>query len=382
MIAPAQFLQHLESRGIHFFSGVPCSYFQHVIHLLKSRSTSSSYYIAPNEGSALALASGAVLGGQEACMMIQNSGLGNLLNPLTSLNMIYNLPVLLLVSGRAYGIPDEPQHEIMGKKMGALLEALGVPHWDLPQDESFQPALDQGLAVMKKNQRPVVFFVHQGTFACLPAGRTAYEESTRQPVPGFPMKRIEAISIVRECLEENDLVFATTGKPSRELFAVGDRPGNFYMQGSMGHIGSVALGTALARPDKRVVVLDGDGAFLMHMGAASMIGHYRPGKFLHIVLDNESYETTGDQDTTSSTTDFVAIARACGYSFAERADREEDLRKAFALASSNSAGPALIHVKINRLETKDIPRITAQYTAPQIADHFRGQTSGTKAGRS
>lgn len=361
MIDPAYFLHHLDSRGFHFFTGVPCSYFRSVIHCLKGH-PASSYYIAPNEGSALALASGAVLGGEGACVMIQNSGLGNLLNPLTSLSLIYNLPVLLFVSARAYGIADEPQHEIMGKKMGALLDALEIAHWDLPQGENFAQALDQGLAVMRKSQRPVVFFVRKGTFA-------ASEESAQKFESRFPMKRMEAISVIRECLDGNDLVFATTGKPSRELFAMGDRPGNFYMQGSMGHIASLGLGVALLQKDRRVIVLDGDGAFLMHMGVLSMVGRYQPRNFYHLVLDNESYETTGDQDTTSTNTDFEAVAQACGYRKTWQVKESGELRKQMPKIFEEP-GPVLLRIKINRLPTKDIPRITSRYEAPEITASF------------
>lgn len=368
MIDPVEFIRWLESKGVHFYTGVPCSYFQHVINGLKRRSA-SSYYIAPNEGAALALASGAVLGGQGACVMIQNSGLGNLLNPLTSLNMIYNLPVLLLVSGRAYGIPDEPQHEIMGKKMNALLEALEIPHWDLPQNDHFRTALDQGLEVMKQKEKPVVFFICRGTFA-------SYPQPEAEIRTAFPMKRIEAVSVIRECLKENDLVFATTGKPSRELFAVGDRPSNFYMQGSMGHVAALGLGTALLQKDRRVIVLDGDGAFLMHMGTVSMVGRYQPPNFYHLVLDNESYETTGDQDTTSANTDFEAVARACGYR------KTWEIRESDALRGSlekilSEPGPVLVRIKINRIPTKEIPRITSRYEAPEITASFMQQVRKT-----
>ncbi len=363
MISPEHFIEHLESRGFHFFTGVPCSYFQPVILLLKDRRT-SSYCIAPNEGSALALASGAYLGDKDACVMIQNSGLGNLINPLTSLNLTYHVPVLLFVSGRAYGIPDEPQHEIMGKEMPQLLRCLGVRHSDLSlEEENFRDCLDQGIQAMRSQKVPVVFFVRKGTFAA----HAPISPNVRAP---YPLKRVDAIAIIRDCLGPEDLLFSTTGKPSRELFAVGDRPGNFYMQGSMGHIGSLALGTAISKPDRRVVIIDGDGAAIMHMGTLSMIGHYRPANFYHLVLDNESYETTGDQDTTSSTTDFAAIAEHCGYRHACNIQDADELRSRLQ-EILRWQGPVLVRIKINRLPTKDIPRITTRYQAQEIASSFK-----------
>ena len=374
MISPENFISHLKGQGFRFFTGVPCSYFRHVINRLQDH-PGASYYIAPNEGSALALASGAHLAGEEACVMIQNSGLGNLINPLTSLNMIYEIPVLLFVSGRAWGLNDEPQHEVMGKRMHALLDSLNIPHWDFPQEEEkFRECLDQAVRVLRAVKRPVVLFVRKGTFA-------PYEvpEKSGTP-PAYPMKRIDAISILKGCFREQDAVFATTGKPSRELFTVGDRPGNFYMQGSMGHIGSLALGTAIAQPQRRVIVIDGDGALLTHLGAMSMIGHYRPRNFYHLLLDNEAYETTGDQDTTARSTDFAKVAAACGYlkTYEIREPRELQSRLPQILEEN---GPVFVRIKINRLPTEDIPRITTKYQAPEITDSFKRHLQPKKAAK-
>ncbi len=359
MIKAGDFVQFLKEQGIEFYTGVPCSFFKDVINCLEQ--TSGNYTIAPNEGSALSLASGAVMGGQGAAVMIQNSGLGNLINPLTSLCMIYKIPVLLFVSGRAYGVADEPQHEIMGAKMTALLDSIGVPHCDLPSDSSWQESLKKGIETMKRNKSPFVVLVRKDTF----------EKFKRQPSApsAYPMKRVEAVKIISEYFQPEDLAFATTGMISRELFALADRPGNFYMQGSMGHIGAVAMGAAMTRPDRKVFVLDGDGAFLMHMGNTSMIGHYKPANLFHIVLDNEAYETTGDQDTTAKSCDFEAVARACGYTSCASAASEADFREKLQ-ELSKKAGPTFLRVKINRLETHDIPRISTRYSSAQITENF------------
>ena len=371
MISPEDFTGFLDEKGFRFYTGVPCSYFKHVISLTQN-DPRCSYYAAPNEGAALAAAGGAFLAGEGPVVMIQNSGLGNLLNPLTSLSMIYQMPALLLVSGRAYGIPDEPQHEIMGRTMGSLLDSIGILHWDLPMDETWKQALAAGLQKMKEKSIPVAFFIHKGTFS-------ATKEIKGTPVPGYPLKRVEALALIKGALDEDCAVFATTGKISRELFAVGDRPGNFYMQGSMGHIGALAFGYAVSNPEKRVIAVDGDGAFLMHMGNASMIGHYAPRNFFHVLLDNESYETTGDQDTTASTTNLDAVARACGYRQTVKAEDAETLKAAFA-KFKNAKGPVFLWVKINRLETSGIPRITTKYSASEITRHFQEFTKSGKPG--
>lgn len=372
MIAPEDFVSHLDLQGFRFFTGVPCSYFTPVLQSLNN-TPRASYLAAANEGAALAAAGGAFLAGQGAVVMIQNSGLGNLINPLTSLSMIYQLPALLFISGRAYGIPDEPQHEIMGRSMGKMLEAIDLPHWDLPQDESWRQSLEKGFQVMRERRMPVAFFVRKGTFS-------PFEGEKKKTDSPYPMKRIDAISILREFLPESAAVFATTGKISREFFAAADRPGNFYMQGSMGHAAALALGYARCNPEKRVVAVDGDGAFLMHMGTASSVGHYAPENYVHIVLDNESYETTGDQDTTASTTDLEGVARAAGYKITAKASNAEELRQRLR-EYQTAKGPVFLWVKINRLETSGIPRITTQYSSTDITRNFQEFSKSGKAGR-
>lgn len=366
MISPKEFVDTLTDKGFLHFTGVPCSFFQAAINCVREDSR-LSYTIVPNEGSALALAAGAYLAGKPTVLMIQNSGFGNLVNPLTSLNMIYRIPTLVFMSGRAYGVPDEPQHEIIGKTMGPALDALGVRHADMPMTaREFRNALDQAVAYMEKEKQPFFFFVRQGSI-------DEYGAS-KKDVTKYPLKRIDAIRIITEMLGKDECVIATTGKPSRELFSVADRPENFYMQGSMGHAASIGLGVALHRPDKKVVVLDGDGAILMHLGILSTIGHYGPTNFCHIVLDNEAYETTGDQDTTSVSTDLKAVAKAGGYRIVEEAANEKELKeKLKALLSKR--GPAFLRVKINRLPTLQIPRISSKHSSEAIATHFKAALS-------
>ena len=361
MIAPKDFIEALKQKGFFSFTGVPCSFFQASITYVLDQ-PKLRYTMVPNEGAALALASGAYLAGDPTALFIQNSGLGNLVNPLTSLNMIYDIPVLIFISGRAYGVPDEPQHEIIGRSMGAALDAFGVEHQDMPVDlGSFKKALDAALGRMKEKKQPFVFFVKKETL----------KEYAAEKIRGkqLPMKRIDAIRVINHCLKKKEAVIATTGKPSRELFSVEDRKENFYMQGSMGHAASIGLGIALSKPRKKVVVLDGDGAVLMHLGILSSIGHYKPKNFYHVVLDNESYETTGDQDTTSGTTSFEKVARDCGYRWSGTVKTEKELRSSFAKMLKRP-GPAFLRVKINRIPMPGIPRISSKYSSRQITRYF------------
>lgn len=362
MIPAAEFVSSLKEKNLRFFSGVPCSFFQSAINCVIA-DPELRYVMAPNEGSALAIASGAFLAGHVPVVMIQNSGFGNLINPLTSLNMIYRIPALIFMSGRAYGVEDEPQHEVIGRTMKAMLEAMGVRHLDLPSDTpGFEKALDEALAYVREKRQPFFFLVRKGCVG-----------SHDAPVTGrsaFPLKRIDAIRIISESFQEADWVIATTGMPSRELFSVKDRVRNFYMQGSMGHAASIALGISLTQPQTRGIILDGDGAVLMHMGTLSSVGHYKPCNFYHLMLDNEAYETTGNQNTTSPTTDFAAIAKACGYLQSLEASDENGLRESLNQLFS-SPGPGFLRVKINRLPETGTPRISSKYSSDQITDRFK-----------
>lgn len=362
MISPKNFIEALKAKGFTSFTGVPCSFFQAAINYVLDR-PKLRYTIVPNEGSALALASGAHLAGNPTALLIQNSGFGNLVNPLTSLNMIYGIPALIFMSGRAYGVQDEPQHEIVGRSMGKALDAFGVRHQDMPSDlKAFKKSLDVACRWMKEKKQPFVFFVKKGTI----------EEYSASESPGarFPLKRIDAIRVIGDCLTGDEYVVATTGKPSRELFAVKDRAKNFYMQGSMGHAASIGLGVALAKPGKKVIVLDGDGAILMHLGILSSVGRYKPKNFYHVVLDNEAYETTGNQDTTSATTSFDQVAASCGYLHAMEAQDAKSLKTSF-MSLMKKPGPVFLRVKINRKPTDDIPRISSKYSSIQIAKRFK-----------
>lgn len=360
MLSPQNFVEELKKRGISHFTGVPCSFFHAAINYALN-DKELSYTLVPNEGSALALASGATLAGRGTALLIQNSGLGNLINPLTSLSMIYGIPALLFISGRAYDVPDEPQHEIMGKSMGALLDAIGVQYKDLPDtQEEYVRALDDACDVMKKNKQPFAFFVRKDTLEVYDKNEEKKNE--------YSLKRIDAIKIISEFFIDDMCIVATTGMISRELCSVADRLQNFYMQGSMGHASAFGLGIALEKKEKKVLILDGDGAFFMHMGIVSSIGYYKPQNFYHIVLDNEAYESTGNQDTTSRTTDILSVAKGCGYASVHEVSTEQELRSGLENFFMQ-AGPTLLRIKINREHAESAPRISSKYTSEEIAEN-------------
>jgi len=321
-VSMAAFADALQASGVDFFTGVPCSYLKSFVSFAAS-SEQMSYSVAASEGEAIGLAAGAYLAGSLPMVLLQNSGLGNCVNPLTSLSHTYGLPLLLMVSHRARDGKDAPQHLLMGEKTYALIEAMGIAHLTLSDDEQQScETLAQAATMAREGQCPVALVVPKGTFEefantfahkgeLLPKRVNPVAVSGRHAVDLAP--RVEALRAVNEALSSRDLLVATTGMTSRELFTVNDRPQNFYMMGSMGCALSIAMGVASCRPERKIVVLDGDGAFLMKLGTAATVGHYQPGGLLHVVLDNGTYETTGGQPTVSSSVSFEGVAAAAGY---------------------------------------------------------------------
>lgn len=336
MIASDRFCDELAARNIAFVSGVPCSYFSGPIERLTRQ---GRYVPAANEGAALALAAGATVAGARSAVITQNSGLGNLINPLTSLHMTYGIPVLVFVSLRGWPDPrrDEPQHAVMGTSTHRLLDAIEVAHWTLGKDATSMvdllDAAEQELAA--------------GRPAFILAEKSAVERrrpETRQADDRL-LTRAQALAALMPMVDGLPVV-STTGYTSRELFAYGDAATHFYMQGSMGHAPSFGLGLTLAAPTSQpVVILDGDGAALMHLGTMSTIGAQAPLALLHVIFDNQSYESTGAQSTTSATTDFAAVARAAGYATARTCHTPGDIEGA-ATAALTRPGPHLVVIPV------------------------------------
>ncbi|WP_306216111.1 phosphonopyruvate decarboxylase [Actinoplanes sp. RD1] len=367
MITAQDFVAALDDRGYTIASGVPCSSFGGPIALLAH--TPERYVPAANEGNALAVATGVALAGGKPYVMLQNSGLGNLINPLTSLVLTYQVPVLVFVSLRGWPDPatDEPQHVVMGRTTHALLDTLGVEHHTLTRDsdtDGFAALLDKAEHTLESGQ-PAFVLVERGAVG----GTTDTADTPGRGLPsGEVMQTI--VDATGDCA-----VVATTGYTARELFGTADRPNHFYMQGSMGHASSIALGVAINRPDRTVVVLDGDGAALMHLGALSVIGDRAPANLVHVVLDNGRHESTGGQRTTSTATDFTRVAEANSYRSAARVESLDELSRALQQAKT-TPGPHLLAVATLPRGSAVPPRATNALSAPQIAARFRTDLAG------
>ncbi|WP_017602259.1 phosphonopyruvate decarboxylase [Nocardiopsis lucentensis] len=372
MISAEFFCDELERHGFGLASGVPCSYFGGPISLLSR--TRGRYVAAANEGGALTTAAGAALAGERAYVMVQNSGLGNLVNPLTSLVMTYKIPVLTFVSLRGWPDPagDEPQHAVMGPTTAPYLDLLGLPHWTLRADADetrFRTILDSATAAIDEGHAPFVLVEKYAVGSAAPAPGEA-----RERADAGRMDSADAIRLVTKLVGAAPVV-ATTGYTGRELFGVEDRPANFYMQGSMGHASSLALGIALKRPDRPVIALDGDGAALMHLGALSVIGAQAPANLVHVVLDNGIHESTGGQDTTSGTTALEHVAAAAGYADARRCASPERLQSGVASALS-SPGPHMIVVPTRPRSGPMPPRATNTHPPEAMRDRFASAMRG------
>jgi len=313
MMRVEHFVNKIKEYGFTPFTGIPCSVFKHLINYLDDNQEIQSY-ICSSEGEAMGLAGGFALSGKTPVVYMQNDGLGNAINPLSSLQLLYKLPALLLISWRAKpGTKDAPQHFLMGKTILELLDIFNIPCEILKDGiESLINALKKSEKHFKTKSTPFAFVMEKGYFE-------KYEK-TITIVNNKLEKRIEYIKILSKHVGSNDVLLGATGFSGRELYQSTDFKGKFYMMGSMGCLASIGLAIAKENPTRNIYVLDGDGALLMKMGTLSTIGFHKPDNFIHICFNNNKYESTGGQKTSSSEVNFAEVARSCGYKSVEKLD--------------------------------------------------------------
>lgn len=361
MIKAADFIIPAKAMGFKTWAGVPCSFLTPFINSVID-DPEMSYVSSANEGDAVATASGAALGGQPAVAMMQNSGLGNAISPLSSLNWVFRIPILLIITLRGEpGLPDEPQHELMGQITGDLLDKLQIPWAYFPRHaDDVAGMLEAARWQMERTSRPYAFVMRKGSVAPSQLQSQWQPKSHAMPFSGIPdapdrdlLSRQQALQTVIENTPlEDSVVIGTTGFTGRELFALDDRPNQLYMVGSMGCASSFGLGLSLAQPHKQVVVIDGDGAALMRMGNMATVGAYGPKNLQHLLLDNGVHDSTGGQATVSRGLSFAAIASACGYSNSEEGASQEQIKR---LLSSRD-GPDFLHLHIRKGVPDNLPR--------------------------
>lgn len=357
MISPHFFVNSLLEAGIDFFAGVPDSLLKNICAYLKDNVPEERNIIAANEGAAIGLAAGYHLAtGQIPVVYMQNSGLGNTVNPLLSLTdeEVYNIPVLLLIGWRGEpGKHDEPQHVKQGKVTIPLLNAMGIRNMVMAAEESaLATQLDEAVTYMNATQRSFAFLIQKGTFS-------DYQLQSSSPSP-FTMSREEAIQTVAGSISDEAVIVSTTGMISRELFEYRAHNGmghdsDFLTVGSMGHASQIALGIALQQPQRPVYCFDGDGATIMHMGSLGIIGSMAPKNYTHVVFNNGAHDSVGGQPTVGFRINIPMVASACGYRSVTSVDNIDALRAAL---QEKTDGPRLIEVKVKRGARKDLGRPT------------------------
>ena len=370
MILASEFINPARDMGYDFYTGVPCSFLTSIINGVISDQR-LDYVGATSEGEAVAIAAGAWLAGRKTVVMCQNSGLGNAVNPLTSLNHPFRIPTLFITTWRGQpGLGDEPQHEVMGEITARLLETIAIPH-DLLPDESglVATALEKADATMTETSLPFAFIMKKDSvrndgLSQTPLPPRPLGEHTNLCENGGRPSRQRALESFLALVPSRAAVIATTGKCTRELFTIEDRTQNFYQIGSMGCATGMGLGLAL-NTERPVAILDGDGALLMKMGTLATIGAYAPSGLLHIILDNGVHDSTGGQATVSEHVDFARVALACGYAAAVSCDTlggfEQALGSAFN-GASKGGWPRLIHMQIAPGSMKPLGRPTVEPT--------------------
>jgi len=373
MIEASDFLAAAKQAGIDVFTGVPCSFLTPLMNAAIS-DPQTSYVGATNEGEAVAIAAGAWLAGRETAVMCQNSGLGNAVNPVTSLNHPFEIPTLLITTWRgAPGVKDEPQHALMGEITPRLLDLIGAIRFPFPDTaETAGPALARAVATMRDTGRVAAMVQPKGAIAPQPLDEPEARPAPRAAVLDFTPdaareSRMEVMAALIADLPARAGVIATTGHTGRELFTLEDHARNLYCVGSMGGASAIGLGAAL-NSRREIVVLDGDGAALMKLGNLATIGAETPANLTHVLLDNGQHLSTGGQATVSPHVDFAAVAAACGYRFAARASGVQAARAALASALA-SPGPRFLHLRVAPQAVSGLGRPTVP--PREVARRFR-----------
>lgn len=363
MLKPDFFYSALAQRGTNFFTGVPDSLLKSFCAYVTDHTDENNHIIAPNEGCAIALASGHHFAtGSIPLVYMQNSGQGNAINPLLSLadSDVYKIPLLLLIGWRGEpGVHDEPQHIKQGKVTCSLLDAMGIPHQVLTDNgDELERQLEEAYHYMRNQSAPYALVVKKGCFADYKLTSTIPDKGT--------LRREEAIETVIGSAPGNAIFVSTTGMASRELFELREKLGqshqsDFLTVGSMGHASQIALAIALCRPTRPVYCLDGDGATLMQMGGMTTIGTRAPKNLIHVVLNNGAHDSVGGQPTVGQQVDLCSIAKACGYTRVFSVANKTNLSVALK-ELSNGIGTAFLEILVAKGARPDLGRPT---TTPQ-----------------
>ena len=359
MINPKFFYDTLALYGIDFYAGVPDSLLKNLCAYITDHADAQHNIIAANEGGAMGQAAGHYLAtGQIPVVYMQNSGEGNIINPLASLTDpdVYNIPVLLVIGWRGKpGVHDEPQHVKQGKVTTGLLNVMGIDYTVLSKEEDKAEAqIKKAVAYMQATKQCYALVIEKDTFDAYTLQNTEKND--------FTITREEAIQTVAAALDAKDCIVSTTGMISRELFEYRTAKNegherDFLTVGSMGHASQIALGIAMAKQDRRVWCFDGDGATIMHMGNLAIVASKHPKNYIHVVFNNGAHDSVGGQPTVGLDIDIPRIARAVGYKHTFSVSTKEDLVDILNDVKAGD-GPTLLEIKVKKGNRKDLGRPT------------------------
>ena len=359
MLRPNFFVEELAVHGIDFYAGVPDSLLKNLCAYIADNSDANHNIIAANEGGAVGLAAGHYLAtGKPAVVYMQNSGEGNVINPLASLTdkEVYNIPILLIIGWRGRpGVHDEPQHVKQGKVTLSLLDTMGIKFQVLSKEEQAASIqIKEAVVYMKRTREVYALIVEKDTFEYYALQLVEKNELT--------LSREEAIQIVTSALDEKDVIVSTTGMISRELFEyrTARQQGHerdFLTVGSMGHASQIALGIALEKRDRCVWCFDGDGAAIMHLGGMAIVASKSPQNYVHIVFNNGAHDSVGGQPTVGLNINLPQIAKAVGYKQIYSVKGKEELLGVLNMIKKNN-GPIFLQVCVKKGNRKDLGRPT------------------------
>lgn len=379
MISADKFLTPCKELGFDFFTGTPCSYLKPFINYVID-TDGFEFVDSVNEGEAVAIAAGATLGGKRAVVMFQNSGLGNAVNPLTSLTYTFNIPVMVITTlrGEPGGPADEPQHELMGQITISMLETMKMKWAFFPQNEAdVMPALKLADEYMKETNQPFVFVMRKDdveSYKLQKKPLASKKDFSINHTDHFELDykerttRTPVLEVVQNVLGQEVAVIATTGKTGRELYEVGDRDNQFYMVGSMGCALAFGFGLSYAKPNLKVVVLDGDGALLMRTGSMATVGAYKPKNLVHILIDNEAHDSTGGQGTVTGGISFGTVALGFGYESVYSTDGLSKFEEILNQIKNNPKS-TFIHLKTQKGSPEKLGR--PKVTPAQVSVRFK-----------
>ena len=363
MINPEKFYKILNKNNIDFFTGVPDSLLKNICAYISDNTQKKNNIIAANEGGAIALACGYHLASNKIPMVyMQNSGIGNAVNPLLSLadKEVYNIPMLLLIGWRGEpGVKDEPQHKKQGAITLDLFDTMQIPYSILPKNiEDANQCINECITSIKRDNSPFALIVKKNTF-------DSYRLK-KKDMNKFDLSREEALKVIINSLNEEDIVVTTTGKTSRELFEYRSSKGqlhnrDFLTVGSMGHANQIALGIALEKPNRKICCIDGDGAIFMHTGSLGIIGDLKPNNFLHIVVNNGAHDSVGGQKTIGLEVDISKLAKTFNYNAFYRSKNLSQLKSTLKKIKYEK-GPILLEVFVNKGARNNLGRPTVSPT--------------------